>query len=486
MGKTKYQSSWKNAYPWVRECKRSIYLAYCSFCSKEINVSAGVTQLKLHQETKKHSDNEKSARNQATFTKNQDSLSLISMGKQCILSSEDQVIRAEILRCLDIIESNSSFSAANSDNDKYKLMFPDSKIASSYGQKADKVKYMIQFGIAPYLQKIILNELKELPFSFRFDETTTSQVKKQYDAYATYHSVHFKQIITSYLGTLFVGRCTANDLLQYTTDLLTKVKLVPENIISLGMDGPSVNKLFKEKFESDLQKRGHSIIDVGSCPLHTVSNGFSVGLKSIDEVDLDQFAVDLHSFFKFSAKRIEEYFDVEKFTEVYGQRMLRHVSTRWISLQDVLVRIMEQFTNLREYFLKFLPTQKGFNGKSGIAASERYIRIKNALTNKMLPSIAYSVIFIAQDYKAFTVALQSKQPMITCLFTKMQKLLKELLSKFVDDGAYLKSNKQLKPISKLKALDLNDVKIQKVNRTIIIILFQIMPMSLFYIQLLFT
>ena len=45
---------------------------------------------------------------------------------------------------------------------------------------------MIQFGIAPYLQKIILKELKELPFSFRFDKTTTSQVKKQYDAYAVY------------------------------------------------------------------------------------------------------------------------------------------------------------------------------------------------------------------------------------------------------------------------------------------------------------
>ena len=79
--------------------------------------------------------------------------------------------------------------------------------------------------------------------------------------------------------------------------------LVPENIISLSMDGPSVNKLFKEKFESDLGKKGHFIIDVRSCSLHTVSKGFSEGLRSIDEVDLDQFAVDLHSFFKFSAKK---------------------------------------------------------------------------------------------------------------------------------------------------------------------------------------
>ena len=45
---------------------------------------------------------------------------------------------------------------------------------------------------------------------------------------------------------------------------------------------------------------------------------------------------------------------------------------------SVLVRIMEQFTKLREYFLKFLATQKGFNDKRRKAASERYIRFKNA------------------------------------------------------------------------------------------------------------
>ena len=41
------------------------------------------------------------------FTKNQDGLSLMSLGKQRILSSEYQVVLAEILCCLDIIESNS-------------------------------------------------------------------------------------------------------------------------------------------------------------------------------------------------------------------------------------------------------------------------------------------------------------------------------------------------------------------------------------------
>ena len=64
-------------------------------------------------------------------------------------------------------------------------MFLDSK-------EADKVKYMMQFGIAPCFQNIILDELKGLLFSFRFDETT-SQVKKQHNAYATsFYPIQFQ------------------------------------------------------------------------------------------------------------------------------------------------------------------------------------------------------------------------------------------------------------------------------------------------------
>ena len=45
---------------------------------------------------------------------------------------------------------------------------------------------MLQFSFTPYMREIISKELRGLPLYFRFSETTTSQIKKQYDAYATY------------------------------------------------------------------------------------------------------------------------------------------------------------------------------------------------------------------------------------------------------------------------------------------------------------
>lgn len=244
---------------------------------------------------KKHSSNIKSSSGQSNLVAAAGSMFVSSGSKRKVLSTEDQVSKAEIIRCLDIVDSNCSFSTADRDSDKCKEMFPDSEIAKSYKQKANKVKYTVQFALAPFFQGIILKELSDLPFSFRFDETTTSQIKKQYDAYATYHSSHFGQIITSYLGTLFVGRCTTDDLLIHLNEMLEKLNLNKIHILSLGMDGPNVNLAFKRKLESELIKDSKVLIDVGSCPF-TLALMLFRRLESCNERVRNRFRSVCHRF----------------------------------------------------------------------------------------------------------------------------------------------------------------------------------------------
>ena len=108
------------------------------------------------------------------------------------------MINTDIITCLDVIHSHSSFIATNGNNEKYNLIFHD----SSYCWRILAEIYMVQFGIVSYIKRIIYSEVKEMPFTFYFDEITTSQLKKQYNVYATYYSYFFQQIITEYLGTL--------------------------------------------------------------------------------------------------------------------------------------------------------------------------------------------------------------------------------------------------------------------------------------------
>ena len=61
---------------------------------------------------------------------------------------------------------------------------------------------MIQFGTAPYVFEKLTEDIHGKPFSFQFDETSTQQVKKQYDGYILFYSSTHQKIVTKYCGSL--------------------------------------------------------------------------------------------------------------------------------------------------------------------------------------------------------------------------------------------------------------------------------------------
>ena len=68
-----------------------------------------------------------------------------------------------------------------------------------------------------------------------------------------------------YCGTLFVGRCPAKALKEHMFEFLSKVNLCPSNLLSMGMDGPSVDIEFHGVSE-ELNKfyNGKTLVNVGT------------------------------------------------------------------------------------------------------------------------------------------------------------------------------------------------------------------------------
>ncbi len=66
-------------------------------------------------------------------------------------------------------------------------------------------------------------------------------------------------------------------LLAKISMFMPKIGLDTKFLISIGMDGPSVNRLFHTELQSDLATNndGKTLIDVGTCSLHTANNSFS-------------------------------------------------------------------------------------------------------------------------------------------------------------------------------------------------------------------
>ena len=125
---------------------------------------------------------------------------------------------------------------------------------------ADKTRYIIVYGIVPFVKDFIINK-----------------VEKQYDGYITNFSNFFKQVITAYNGSMFVGHCTSKGLLHHFHSFMDSLDLSTSWLLNIGMDGPIVNTSFLNQLKSEMGEFHQSFIDIRTCPLYitkTVSKLF--------------------------------------------------------------------------------------------------------------------------------------------------------------------------------------------------------------------
>ena len=110
-------------------------------------------------------------------------------------------------------------------------------------------------------------------------------------------------------------------------------------------------------------------------------------------------------------------------------------------MDRVLVKLIEQLNNLKEYFLTSLPKLLGFNGKTGIASTGRYKRIKGYLLDENVLILMPFVVSVAQEFHSLMKPLQKTEPMIHVLHPKCMHLFQMLLLRFMKPETFLKANK---------------------------------------------
>ena len=204
----------------------------------------------------------------------------------------------------------------------------------------EQQKSNIQFGIALHIKECLLYDVSNIPFSFKFDETTTCKVDKQYDVYMQYCSKKSSIVSNRYFCSLFVGHCTNENLLEHFDHFVKEMHCDHSFLFHLGMNGPSVNLAFKKRLQVQLFEENSTFLDVSTFALHTIHNEFSKGIRVIN-FDIELFIVDVNSF-KLSSGRREDYSKLEEVTELLPHFSLKHASSRWVTMKKITVRILEQ------------------------------------------------------------------------------------------------------------------------------------------------
>ena len=190
------------------------------------------------------------------------------------------------------------------------------------------------------------------------------------------------------------------------------------------MDRPKVNLSFETKLNEEINQENSDFLQLGACSPHPVHTAFKNGLQKLD-FPYDSFFHDLSFFFHLSSARREDYKSLEQIMHVTAHYVKKHGPTRWLSMNQVGVRILEQLENLSKYFLSFLPKQKGFKG------SERYERSVEQLKRFDFEAYLAFMLFVPQDFETFLRFFLYDQPMIHLLWVKVVFLIRSLMSKLI-------------------------------------------------------
>ena len=371
-GYTKFNAAWlshvdannQTIGKWCRKGKDD-YHAYCHFCDSEIKCdNSGKQQVLQHAKQAKHresikhlQDNQQSKLVFASAVPSTSSSAqqgaASASGNLVTINYSDASHVAEIYWLAKVANCNYSLRSVDGIGDTFRKMFPDSKIAAGFSLSRTSASYMMSEGLAPPFRKMIIEDVlkSNLPFSMHFDETSTAQVKKQMDLTLRYWSPTHNEVWVTFYTALFFGHAEGEKVASKMFDQMAEDGLPMDRLITLVRDGPNVNKTIMRKLQqliTDKHPQFGGFIDLGSCVLHIVHNAFGKGLEKYGK-DIDQLCLDLHSLFKYSAARRQDYKELQLDLDVEMHTFQQHTEVRWLSIGPAIRRILEQWDAICEF-----------------------------------------------------------------------------------------------------------------------------------------
>ena len=358
-------------------------------------------------------------------------------------------LKAEIVWALKSVMSGYSNNSSSDMNVTFQKMFPDSNIAKQYQMGPDKLKYIVNWGLAPYFKDLLIEDISKAKYlSVGFDESLNKITQScQMDLMVRYWDVNNSKVQVRYWDSTFLGHSAANDLLQHFNDSVESIN--PSKIIHVSMDGPTVNHKFYKGLEDHREREElPKMINIGSCNLHIVHGAFKSGFESTDW-GMKKLLKGCYQILHDSPARRADYITITKSNKF----PLAFCSTRWIEDRPVADRLLEIWPEIVKVvkYWNSLPKSKQPKCKT-------FITLVNAVNDQLTPLKLSFFSYFASLLHPFLVKYQSEKPLIPYLYDDLTKCLKNILRVIVKEETLGCQGKDLSKIDLNKSCNLKSKK----------------------------
>ena len=414
--KHKFNSDWlsdKDLQKWIRKDEKDSTRFMCLVCNK--SYIGGKTHALRHSKNKFHVKNFE-AKQHTTDLANLCS-SNVEFKKSVML--QKSVENAELKLSGFIAEHNLPFRVMEHLPGLLKNVFPDSVIAGKITCGRDKTRNIIVKKLAPDADQALSEKLQKCKFSILLDESTDKSVVKSMAVVARFWCPQLKRVCNRLLGLVEVPSATAQ-IMKGEVDKLLSVRNIPkENCIGFGWDNVSVNMGEVTGLKALVKIDNPYVIVVG-CVCHSLALCASNASKEIP-LEFDEFVRDVYNYIQHSPKRIAAYAEFQGITDTKNHRLLKVCDVRWLSLESVVMRILEQWRALKVYFYEEFKAIKS-------ASAEKVLKMmENVYTKLYLQFLG----FILPQVNKLNILFQAEGVRLHCLCNEVSTVFGTILRNFL-------------------------------------------------------
>lgn len=266
--------------------------------------------------------------------------------------------------------------------------------------------------------------MKSQPYSLATDGSNDTGLEKMNPLTVRIFNVENNSVETQLLDMCVskgTSAATAAAIFDQIDQKITSLDIPWTNCVAFGVDNTSVNLGKRNSIKTRVVEKNASCYFMG-CPCHLVHNvaaRASDAFSKSSKFYVEDMCVDMYYWFDKSTKRKSDLEDFCVFCDVTYKQILKHVNTRWLSLNTAVNRILHVYPGVTSYFKSRSESQPRFKRLRRI--------IEDPLTEVYL-SFYQAVLPLFTDLNLF---LQREDPCIYHVHNEIEIFLKKLLGKFV-------------------------------------------------------
>lgn len=416
---SKFNADWLKAFDFLHRSKKGEQYAFCTFCHTDFSIShGGKNDIEKHRDTEKHRDSYKRRFQQST---------LKTMFNKDSGGMEDKVCQAEVMFVEYLVEHNLPFAAADHFTKIAKCMYSDSEIAKKQSCGRMKSTMIVKNCLDPTYRDPVVDHCRKYKFSLLIDESTDYGCDKCLVVLVRYFDMQHGAI-TRFLDMPVCNVGTGEAIFEVLDGTFRKFDIPWTNVVAFTSDNCNVMKGTNNSVLSRIKAVQPDVFDVG-CICHLANLCCGSAVKQLP-IAVDDLLIDIYFHFNKSTKRVEEFKEFAAFTEVDSLKILKHCTTRWLSLEKCVKRTLQQWPALQSYFASHKDVER---------AGGRVKKIAELLGNPEVKLYFLFLDFILTPLNEFNTLFQSDRCLMGCLKSEMDRLLRKFLAKFIK-VSFIKEN----------------------------------------------